>query len=102
MRVLIVIKSLGRGGAERLVLDQVEGGADRGLAYSVAITTRRPADLVEDARAKGIVVHDWSGPHRGSPGWVIKLRRHVLREHPQVRRLTRAEIRVWLRAARRR
>jgi glycosyltransferase involved in cell wall biosynthesis len=77
--VLLVIKCLGYGGAERLLVDMVAGG-DRGqFDYEVAYVLRDLDALVPAVVRSGTPVHALGAAHNGDLRWMLTLRR-VLRK----------------------
>jgi glycosyltransferase involved in cell wall biosynthesis len=71
-RVLIVIKGLGRGGAEQLLVNAAPYWDRTRFDYEVAFLLPWKDALVEDLTDKGVPVHCLDGA-RG-PGWVRRLR----------------------------
>ncbi len=57
IRVLIVIGSLGPGGAERLVLDQLRAGDRSEFSYQLFVARARAPDLLDTALETGLPVH---------------------------------------------
>jgi glycosyltransferase involved in cell wall biosynthesis len=77
--VLLVIKCLGYGGAERLLVDMVAAG-DRDLFdYEVTYVLRHFDALVPAVVKSGTPVHTLGAAHNGDLRWMLALRR-VLRE----------------------
>lgn len=74
-RVLLLIKGLGRGGAEQLVVNAVEHGDASRFDYHVAYLLPHKEALVPDLQALGIPVVCLDGS-RGAT-WVVRLRRLV-------------------------
>jgi glycosyltransferase involved in cell wall biosynthesis len=74
-RVLIVIKCLGYGGAERLLVDMVAARDQRRFDYEVAYVLRDQDALVPAIRAGGTPVHSLGASHNGDLRWMIALRR---------------------------
>ena len=76
-RVLLLIKGLGRGGAEQL-LASAAAHTDRGrFDYEVAYLLPWKDALVKELRDEGIAVSCLEGA--GDPGWTARLRRLVRR-----------------------
>lgn len=73
IRVLVLVKGLGRGGAERLVASGVRHRSDR-LEVEVAYVLPHKDALVAEIEASGVRVHCLGG---GRLGWVLALRRLV-------------------------
>ncbi len=75
LRVLHVIKCLGYGGAERLLVDMVAARDERRFRYEVAYVLRDQDALVEAVRARGTAVHCLGARHNGDVRWMLALRR---------------------------
>lgn len=75
MRILWLIKGLGAGGAERLLLTQAELSADD-LEIVVGITRPDRSHLRQDFEALGIVIEDLSSSS-GPGGWPAALARLI-------------------------
>ena len=73
VRVLIVIKSLGPGGAERLVVEQLRRADPKRIRYELFVGTRRTPNLLDEVEALGVPVH--LGYEKGM--WPLVLRRLV-------------------------
>ena len=73
-RVLVLIKTLGRGGAERLLLDSLEHADHSRFEYQVAYLVRDAPYLVE-IRDRGIAVTCLAG--RTPVAWPVRLRRLI-------------------------
>jgi glycosyltransferase involved in cell wall biosynthesis len=69
-RLLLLIKGLGRGGAEQLILSSVPYLGGGRFEYEVAYLLRERDALVGDLRRAGIRVHCLDGP---GPGWIARL-----------------------------
>jgi glycosyltransferase involved in cell wall biosynthesis len=74
LRVLLVIKCLGYGGAERLLVDMVSA-PDRRFEYEVAYVLRDQDALVPAVRESGTPVHALGATHNGDLRWMTALRR---------------------------
>jgi glycosyltransferase involved in cell wall biosynthesis len=74
IRVLLVIKCLGYGGAERLLVDMV-AARDRRFEYEVAYVLRDQDALVPAVRETGTPVHPLGATHNGDLRWMTALRR---------------------------
>ncbi len=77
MRVLWLVKGLGPGGAERLLVDQARRGDRERFAFEVAYLLGWKRHLVPELEALGVPAH-WLGVR--SPAdlrWVIRLRKLV-------------------------
>jgi glycosyltransferase involved in cell wall biosynthesis len=80
VRVLWLIKGLGPGGAEHLLLSAARAHDHERYAISVAYLLPWKSTLVDDLRAAGVTVH-CLGAHRAhDPRWPLRLRR-LLRDH---------------------
>jgi glycosyltransferase involved in cell wall biosynthesis len=75
--VLLVIKCLGYGGAERLLVDMVAAGDPARVAYEVAYVLRAQNALVPAVEKAGIPVHALGATHNADLRWMRTLR-HVL------------------------
>lgn len=78
--VLVVIKGLGLGGAERLVVDQVTAPGGR-CRYEVAYLRPDKNHFVPQLRAAGVAVHDVSAE---SGPWPLTLLRLLRRRRPAI------------------
>lgn len=78
-RILILIKGLGRGGAEQLLVNAAPYLSRSKFDYRVAYLLPWKDALVAELEAKGLPVHCLDGG-RG-PGWAIRLRRLVRSHH---------------------
>jgi glycosyltransferase involved in cell wall biosynthesis len=78
LRVLWLIKGLGRGGAEMLLAAHA-AAAGPGFAYEVGYVLPYKDALVPNMREHGVVVHDL-----GAPGgtWVARLRQRLRQDPP--------------------
>ena len=75
--MLLVIKCLGYGGAERLLVDMVAAGDPARVAYEVAYVLRAQNALVPAVEKAGIPVHALGATHNADLRWMRTLR-HVL------------------------
>ena len=57
LRVLIVIRSLGPGGAERLVLDQIRHRDAQAFAYELFVARERDPNLLDEAESLEVPIH---------------------------------------------
>ena len=85
VRVLVLVKGLGRGGAERLVVDQVNRRdpsppTERPIEYEVGFIRPDKDQLVAEVAA-GVTVHRLGG---GGPMWVARLVLLLRRRRPDV------------------
>lgn len=81
VRVLQVIKSLGRGGAERLVVDLVTGSDRQAVSHEVAYVLESEDDLVADLVAHGVPVHSLGARRNLDVTWTASLRRLLVDGH---------------------
>jgi glycosyltransferase involved in cell wall biosynthesis len=81
LRVLIVIKCLGYGGAERLVVDTVAAPDTNRFQYEVAYVLRREDALVPAISATGTPVYALNAAHDADLRWMVALRRLLQRGH---------------------
>ena len=75
IRVLLLIKGLGRGGAEQLVVNASEYGDPSRVEYHVAYLLPWKDAFVPDLRALGVAVTCLDGGE--GLGWILRLRRLV-------------------------
>lgn len=75
LRVLLVIKCLGYGGAERLLVDMAAAVDRTRFTYEVAYVLRQQNALVPALRAGGTPVHDLGALHNADLRWTRALRR---------------------------
>jgi glycosyltransferase involved in cell wall biosynthesis len=78
IRILCLIKGLGRGGAEALVAAQVLESRDGGFAYEVAYLLPHKDALVADIEAQGVTVTCLAGRGTADVRWLLRLRRLLL------------------------
>ncbi len=76
-RVLHVIKGLGLGGAERLLVDMLSAGDRESFEYEVAYVLRRYDDLAPAMRSSNTPVHDLGARGDWDVAWMAALRRLV-------------------------
>ena len=74
-RVLLLIKCLGYGGAERLLVDVVAHRDRTGFEYEAAYVLRRENALVPVLEATGVPVHCLGARGNWDPRWMLHLRR---------------------------
>jgi glycosyltransferase involved in cell wall biosynthesis len=79
LRVLLVIKCLGYGGAERLLVDMVQAGDQVQFDYEVAYVLRHYDALVPAVVRSGTPVHALGANHNGDLRWMLALRRILLK-----------------------
>ena len=75
LRVLLVIKCLGYGGAERLLVDMVATVDRTRFDYEVAYVQRDQDALVPAIRAGGTPVYPLGAAHNADLRWMLALRR---------------------------
>jgi glycosyltransferase involved in cell wall biosynthesis len=75
LRVLLVIKCLGYGGAERLLVDTVAAADRQRIHYEVAYVLRSQDALVPALVAGGTPVHPLGAARDADPRWLLVLRR---------------------------
>jgi len=73
--VLLAIKSLGHGGAERLLVDMVANGDHRAFDYEVAFVLDSESAFVPDLVANGTRVHGLGARHNLDLRWMLAFRR---------------------------
>ena len=78
IRVLLAIKTLGYGGAERLLTDVVAAGDRHSFHYEVAHVLDDPAPLAEIIRADGTPVHSLGSTGNLDLAWMTALRRRLV------------------------
>ena len=78
IRVLSLIKGLGRGGAEMLLFQAVRLRDRDAFDYEVGFLLGSRDWLAEDLRAEGVPVHLFSSERHADFRWVLKLRRHLI------------------------
>lgn len=78
LRVLWLIKGLGPGGAEQLLVSAARVADHERFAYETAYLLPHKATLADPLRRAGVVVHclDAADPRR--PAWLVRLRRLLL------------------------
>ena len=74
IKVLLVIKCLGLGGAERLLVDTVTSGDHEQFDYEVAWVLEDERALVPVLEERGIVVHSLGASGNADMGWMWRLR----------------------------
>ncbi len=78
LRVLLVIKCLGYGGAERLLADMVATVDASRFEYEVAYVLQEQDALVPGIRAGGTPVYGLGAIHNADLRWMAKLRRYLV------------------------
>ncbi len=78
-RVLLLIKCLGYGGAERLLVDVAAHRDGEHFDYEASYFLRRENGLVPDLEATGIPVHCLDAGGNWDPSWMVRLRRLLVR-----------------------
>lgn len=84
MKVLLVIKCLGYGGAERLLVDTVAAADPRQFEYEVAYILREQDALVPAITSGGTQVHCLGAANNGDLRWMLAFRRLLSRRHYSV------------------
>jgi glycosyltransferase involved in cell wall biosynthesis len=84
LRVLLVIKCLGYGGAERLVVDMVATVERPRFNVEVAYVLREQNALVPAIRAGGTLVHSLDAAHNADLRWMATLRSLLMTGHYDV------------------
>lgn len=74
-RVLWLMKGLGPGGAERLLVEHARGGDHDRFAYEAAYVLDWKTHLVPQLEAAGVVTHSLGVTRELDPRWVTRLRR---------------------------
>lgn len=77
-RVLLAIKTLGPGGAERLVTELVTSGDDGAFDFEVAYVLQSGDALVPEIRAKGVPIHSLGATSNLDLRWLRGFRRLLL------------------------
>ena len=83
-RLLIAIKGLGHGGAERLLVDTVASGDHVAFEYEVAFILSSSDALVPAITAHGTPVHDLGAVSNLDLRWLLAFRRLLRREKVDV------------------
>ncbi len=107
-RVLWLIKGLGRGGAEQLLVEHASGSRREGLVFEVAHVLSWKTALVDEMRALDVPVHSLGVRRLADVRWVLRLRRllrdgryDIVHAHsPQVAVAARVLVRCMPRATR--
>jgi glycosyltransferase involved in cell wall biosynthesis len=84
VRVLLVTKSLGHGGAEKLLIDLVATGDHRAFDYEVAYILDSEDTLVPALESQGITVHRLGAVHNFDVRWMVAFRRLLKRKQYDV------------------
>jgi glycosyltransferase involved in cell wall biosynthesis len=74
LKVLLVIKCLGLGGAERLLVDTVTSGDHGEIDYEVAWVLEAERALVPTLEERGIVAHPLGATRNADMRWMARLR----------------------------
>src|SRR5580658_374837 len=80
-RVLLLIKCLGFGGAEQLLVDVVANRDADAFDYEVAYVLASEASLVPAVEASGVTVHALGARGNADPSWLPGLRRLLVNGH---------------------
>lgn len=75
LRVLWLTKGLGRGGAERLLVEHARAGDRERFAYEAAYLLPSKDHLVNDLEEAGVAVHCLDVRHDADPRWLARLAR---------------------------
>jgi glycosyltransferase involved in cell wall biosynthesis len=75
----LLIKCLGHGGAERLLVDMARRGDREAFHYEAAFVLRSEAGLVPAMRSTGTEVHGLGARGNWDLSWVVALRRLLIR-----------------------
>jgi glycosyltransferase involved in cell wall biosynthesis len=73
-RILLLIKCLGYGGAEQLLVDFIANRDDHEFDYEVAFVLAAENGLVPAVEASGVTVHDLGAKGNGDLRWLSRLR----------------------------
>jgi glycosyltransferase involved in cell wall biosynthesis len=73
-RVLVLIKCLGYGGAERLLVDMIRQGDRTRFDYEVAYVLAAEDALVPELKDSGVTVHSLGARGNFDLGWTLRLR----------------------------
>lgn len=84
MRVLWLIKGLGPGGAERLLLLSARRRDRTRVAVRAAYLLPHKVALLADLEAAGVPVDCLGRPHLGDPRWLLTLRRSLVADPVEV------------------
>lgn len=108
VRVLWLIKGLGPGGAEQLLVNQAAARDATSVDVEAAYLLPWKDHLVPQLEARGVRARCLHGAHEWDPRWALRLARHLRRRHidvvhahsPYVAGATRLLLRVWPRRTR--
>jgi len=78
LRILLVIKALSFGGAERLLMETVAAGDRDGFDYEVAYVLAASDGLVDAIRTDGTPVHALGASRSADLTWLVRLRSLVI------------------------
>lgn len=78
VKVLLLIKTLDPGGAEKLVITQLAARTDARMPYQVAFVKSRMNRWEPRVRDQGVPVTDLRGDSALNLGWALRLRRLIL------------------------
>ncbi|MGH9919529.1 MAG: glycosyltransferase, partial [Nitrososphaerales archaeon] len=78
-RVLLLIKGLGAGGAERLLVDVVRNGNSDLFEYEVAYVLTDQDALARELETTGVPIHDLGATASWDLRWLVTLRKLLLR-----------------------
>jgi hypothetical protein len=83
-RILHVIKGLGLGGAERLLVDMLARGDRESFEYEAAYVLKRYGDLAAAMRSTMTPVSDLGARGDWDAAWMLSLRRLIVDRDPDV------------------
>jgi glycosyltransferase involved in cell wall biosynthesis len=81
LRVLALIKGLGPGGAEKLLVSGARVRDRDAFDFEVAYLLPRKTQFVADLEALGVRTRCFAVPHAQDPRWLLHLRRLLAAEH---------------------
>jgi len=99
IRVLWLIKGLGPGGAERLLVEHAARSTDRSLTYEVAYLLPWKRHLVPELEALGVTTHCLDVRSVADPRWIRRLRHLVRDRRPDVVHVHSPALAAFARAA---
>ena len=79
--MLLVIKCMGYGGAERLLVDLMAARDRDAFDYEFAYVLEAENALVPAIEASGVTVHCLGARHNGALRWTLRLRRLLVEGH---------------------
>lgn len=84
VRILWLIKGLGPGGAEMLLINQARARNQQMVDIHAAYLVPWKNHLVTDLQELGVAVHALEGPNEWDPRWLIRLRRVIVQNNIEV------------------